>query len=98
MFVLLPPDTLYGGNGLQPVGDGFYFNINRIGWARFRSSNAKDQAGLGASADQIRPGTPCMDVSIEGSVDGVRSFTLYFPGPLRTEYERLQRILHDRRV
>jgi hypothetical protein len=99
MFIRLHPSTLVrDGLALKPVGDRFYFNINRIGYAQFRASVARDQTGLGAASDQIPPGTPCLDVSIEGSPDVSVYVTLYFPSGLRSEYERLLQIIEDRVV
>jgi hypothetical protein len=99
MFLRLHPSTLVrNGFALHPVGDRFFFNINRIGYAHFRLSTERDQGGLGAAADQIPPETPCLDVSIEGSPNAPAHVTLFFPGALQSEYERLLRIIEDRVV
>lgn len=65
MFICLHPRTLVReGVAIAPVGDNFYFNINRIGFARFRSSTERDQAGLGGASSMIPAGTPCLEISI----------------------------------
>lgn len=97
MFIRLHPGTLVrDGLTISPVGESFYFNINRIGFARFRSSTQRDQGGLGAASSQIPEGTPCLEISIEGSPNAPAHITLYFPGPLESEYRRLLQILEGR--
>lgn len=99
MFIQLHPGTLvHDGSAIHPVGDRFFFNINRIGYAHFRLSTARDQGGLGAAADKIPPETPCLDISIEGSPNARAHVSLYFPGALKSEYERLLKIIENRVV
>jgi hypothetical protein len=97
MFIRLHPGTLVrDGLAISPVGENFYFNVNRIGFARFRPSTARDQGGLGADSSLIPPGTACLEISIEGSPNARAHVMLYFPGTLESEYRRLLQIVEDR--
>jgi hypothetical protein len=99
MFIRLHPGTLVrDGLGITPVGENFFFNVNRIGFARFRSSTKRDQSGLGAASSQIPEGTPCLEISIEGSPNAQAQVTLFFPGNLGSEYQRLLHIVQNRLV
>jgi hypothetical protein len=99
MFIRLHPSTIVNDGGpLHPVGDRFYFNINRIGSARFRSSGKEDYSGQGKAADLVPLETPCVDIWIEGAPHGRAQIVFYFPGPLRTEYERVLQIIEHRVV
>jgi hypothetical protein len=97
MFIRLHPGTLVrDGLTIPPVGENFYFNVNRIGFARFRSSTERDQGGLGADSSKIPEGTPCLEISIEGSPTARSRDILYFPGALESEYRRLLQIIEHR--
>ena len=96
MFIRLHPSTLVReGLTIAPVGENFYFNVNRIGFARFRTSTKRDQSGLGAASSQMSEGTPCLEISIEGAPNARAHITLYFPGPLESEYRRLLQIVES---
>lgn len=98
MFVRLHPDTLTGiGSRLDPVGETFYLNINRVASARFRSSTRRDQNGRGADAQLIPEGTPCVELWIEGSPELPPEVQLFFPN-LRSEYQRLMGIVQSRAI
>jgi hypothetical protein len=97
MFIRLHPGTLVrDALTISAVGENFFFNVNRIGFARFRSSTERDQSGLGAASAQVPPGTPCLEISIEGSPNARTQVVLYFPGALESEYQRLLRIVEAR--
>ena len=97
MFIHLHPSTLVrDGLALHPVGEHFYFNVNRIGYAHFRSSTKRDQDGLGAAADLVPPGTSCVDISIEGAPNSRAHITLFFPAPLRAKYDHLLQVVQAR--
>jgi hypothetical protein len=97
MFIRLHPGTLVrDGLAISPVGENFFFNVNRIGYARFRSSTARDQGGLGAASSLIPEGTPCLEISIEGSPNAPAYVRLFFPGALQSEYQRLLQIVEAR--
>jgi hypothetical protein len=97
MFIRLHPGTLVrDGLTISPVGENFFFNVNRIGFARFRSSTQRDLSGLGSAASRIPEGTACLEISIEGSPNARAQVMLFFPGALQSEYQRLLQIVEAR--
>ncbi|WP_420125968.1 hypothetical protein [Longimicrobium sp.] len=99
MFIQLHPDTLVrDGLTIAPVGENFFFNIDHIGFARFRVSTKHDQGGLGADASKVPEGTSCLELSRSALPNDTAQVALYFPGDLVSEYHRLLRILKDQLV
>jgi hypothetical protein len=97
MFIRLHPGTLVREEfRISLVGENFFFNVNRIGFARFRASTERDQSGLGADSSLIPNGTPCLEISIEGSPSARGQVTLFFPGALESEYRRLLQLVEGR--
>lgn len=83
MFIHLDPRTLADvGTRLEPVGERFYINMNRVAVARFRSSTRGDQGGRGSEGEKIPEGTPCGEFWIDGLPGEADPMRLFFPGDL----------------